>query len=119
MKSPGGDIHLSGIKEPSGAYSGIVTDINHDKLGSWYVSQIAETAAAKSDGEMDALRAYLALDAQLKSALNASAKEEIIVNQQKSELDRLRTYVDEGEALRNNADQTFKEKRQALHGVFW
>ncbi len=115
VKGDDEELTLTGSKVEKGKYAGWFTGKN--RKGSWELNQVSpELQSGESDERKDA-RLWLLLQAELLDVETKVEEAENLVPQQRAELERLTSFITEGERLKAKANEKFSQLNSDLERV--
>ncbi|MCB0339696.1 MAG: hypothetical protein KDD53_08830, partial [Bdellovibrionales bacterium] len=104
-----------GYRTGSASFEGTVLDLDSQKEGEWRMhtlpasSQINLTAEDRED-----VRLWLMLQAELIAVESQISKAQVTIPEQESEIDKLNSYLTEGDELKSRAQERFEQAGREL-----
>jgi len=114
LSGPDGALRLIGAPSGPGEYVGGVVNIDTGLEGRWWIQRV-ESLDTPADGDTE-IRHWLALKNELSDITAEIRAIEKRIPDQKVEIEKLTTFIEERERLKSSADDKFEEVKDSLRG---
>lgn len=112
VSGPDGTLRFIGARSGPGEYSGGVVNIDTGFEGHWSVRRV-ESSPTSTDRDAE-IRHWLALKGELSDVGEEISLIERRIPDQKAEIEKLTTFIEERERLKSSADDKFEEVKESL-----